>query len=163
MIKCLRPAWATSATRKAYRITRHAFWADTHIFPFPRKEQCTLFIKLFQGIKCPAIGHPANGRRENSNFGTGMEIVFICDTGYELIGNITLTCNLVRDQGVWSSQKPSCRSKTLALFFFFLQLIKVKLLIIFQIITVFRHKMISFVNNHLFVKAIDMIGHNSLN
>jgi hypothetical protein len=91
-----------------------------NIFPFPRKEYCTLFIKLFQGIKCPAIGHPANGRRENSNFGTGMEIVFICDTGYELIGNITLTCNLVRDQGVWSSQKPSCRSKTLALFFFFL-------------------------------------------
>ncbi len=61
--------------------------------------------------RCPDPGTPSNARRQISDqlFRRGATIDFMCDNGYILQGNTTMTC-IGRNQ--WDSQLPTCIADT---------------------------------------------------
>ncbi|XP_078381881.1 uncharacterized protein LOC144664619 isoform X2 [Oculina patagonica] len=56
-------------------------------------------------INCGDPGTPSNGQKLGSRYWTGESVLFICQTGYHLIGPTTRTC---MRSGSWSGIKPSC-------------------------------------------------------
>ena len=68
----------------------------------------TIVIKT----ECTNLSTPANGRIESCSsgrIGVGFEggtCIFICNTGFELIGSNTRTC---RSNGSWSGSDVLCR------------------------------------------------------
>ena len=67
---------------------------------------CFLFI-----LVCPLLTAPSNGMFSCSLGGdgvpsTGDTCTFTCNTGYELTGNHTRTC---QSDGSWSDSVPMCR------------------------------------------------------
>ncbi|XP_053715495.1 sushi, von Willebrand factor type A, EGF and pentraxin domain-containing protein 1 isoform X1 [Synchiropus splendidus] len=58
-------------------------------------------------VKCDNPGSPEFGHREGSNFMAGSEVVFGCDTGYELIGSSRQHC---LETGNWDDAVPFCKA-----------------------------------------------------
>ncbi|CAJ1086014.1 sushi%2C von Willebrand factor type A, EGF and pentraxin domain-containing protein 1 [Xyrichtys novacula] len=58
-------------------------------------------------VKCENPGSPEFGHREGSSFLMGSEVVFGCDTGYELTGSTRLRC---LETGSWDAAAPYCRA-----------------------------------------------------
>uniref|UniRef100_A0A8C6Z6W7 Sushi domain containing 2 n=1 Tax=Nothoprocta perdicaria TaxID=30464 RepID=A0A8C6Z6W7_NOTPE len=63
-------------------------------------------------ISCGWLDHPANGRKEGTNYLSGSAIHFICNQGYELTGSKQRICEAT---GVWSGATPSCILRTVIL------------------------------------------------
>lgn len=61
-------------------------------------------------VKCENPGAPEFGHREGSNFLMGGEVVFGCESGYELIGSARLYC---LETGSWDNLVPYCRGERL--------------------------------------------------
>ncbi|XP_035669063.1 sushi, von Willebrand factor type A, EGF and pentraxin domain-containing protein 1-like [Branchiostoma floridae] len=70
-------------------------WSNT--IPTCGRRQCPVLTATANGVRTPATG---------SNFYTDM-ITFTCDTGYQLNGVSTLTCQA---DGTWSGNVPICTS-----------------------------------------------------
>ncbi|XP_035669071.1 P-selectin-like [Branchiostoma floridae] len=70
-------------------------WSNT--IPTCGRRQCPVLTATANGVRTPATG---------SNFYTDM-ITFTCDTGYQLNGVSTLTCQA---DGTWSGNAPTCTS-----------------------------------------------------
>jgi hypothetical protein len=57
---------------------------------------------------CGNPGAPAYGTLHGSSYEFGRSVLFKCNTGYVLIGEVTLTCGA---NGDWDHAKPKCQSK----------------------------------------------------
>ncbi|KAM8746660.1 sushi, von Willebrand factor type A, EGF and pentraxin domain-containing protein 1 isoform 1-T1 [Acanthopagrus schlegelii] len=58
-------------------------------------------------VKCENPGSPDFGHRDGSNFLMGGEVVFGCQSGYELVGSTRLRC---LETGSWDDAVPYCRA-----------------------------------------------------
>jgi len=66
------------------------------------------FLKIvFTDIRCDILSMPSNGRISCSSgtVGVGDTCSFTCNTGYELTGSDTRTC---QSNGSWSGSKSTC-------------------------------------------------------
>ena len=67
---------------------------------------CKQYIYIFTGIpaECPDLTDPDNG---NVNFNTqeGSTATYTCNTGYQLHGASSRTC---QSDGTWSDSSPTC-------------------------------------------------------
>ena len=65
---------------------------------------CLFFFTV--GIeKCKDPGIPRNGARRGDQFFHKARVVFLCNKGFTLDGNNSITCQ----EGEWSSNLPYCR------------------------------------------------------
>eukprot|EP00058_Branchiostoma_floridae_P004385 XP_002589873.1 hypothetical protein BRAFLDRAFT_235843 [Branchiostoma floridae] len=58
-------------------------------------------------VQCPALQSPTNGGSSGSNYYQDV-MSFTCDSGYELDGSATITCEADR---TWTDSAPSCPRK----------------------------------------------------
>ena len=60
----------------------------------------------FVVVDCGTLNDPPNGQaRHTAGTGFGQTATYSCNTGYNLVGNSTRTCQAT---GVWSGSAPSC-------------------------------------------------------
>ena len=53
---------------------------------------------------CEELQNPTNGQVSMTGQSTGSTATYTCDSGYELIGDDTRTC----EDGVWTGEEPTC-------------------------------------------------------
>ena len=58
--------------------------------------------------KCPELLAPANGRVTWTGLTAGHTSTYTCDSGSQLVGQVTRTCS---KNGEWSGNPPACKSK----------------------------------------------------
>ena len=65
-----------------------------------------MYILLLTAVDCGTLTDPANGS-VNHTAGTTFRqtATYSCDTGYNLVGDSTRTCNAT---GQWSGRAPTC-------------------------------------------------------
>ena len=61
-------------------------------------------------VTCSVLPIPTNGRRSSSQRNYNVTVSFSCNTGYNLRGNSSRTC---QSTGQWSGTQPTCDSKLL--------------------------------------------------
>ena len=65
-----------------------------------------LFL-FFTAVNCGTPSSPANGQVSHTSGTTfGQTATYSCDTGYDLMGDNTRTC---QSTGVWSGSEPTCQ------------------------------------------------------
>ena len=64
---------------------------------------CILHI-ISTEILCEELQNPTNGQVSMTGQSIGSIATYTCDSGYELIGDDTRTC----EDGVWTGQEPTC-------------------------------------------------------
>ena len=58
-------------------------------------------------MDCGTLTNPANGQVSHTGATTlGLTVTYSCDTGYNLVGDSTRTCQATR---VWSGSVPTCQ------------------------------------------------------
>ena len=58
---------------------------------------------------CPSLGELMNGRIVTTEvLSTGVEAIYECNKGYDIIGNVTRIC---LEDGTWSGAAPVCKIK----------------------------------------------------
>ncbi len=77
-------------------------------------------------VRCPRLSQPRNGIHTGSRFRLDEEVVYQCNRGYSLVwpdaeedddvteqesGVIQCILDEETNEGMWSAQPPSCRSK----------------------------------------------------
>eukprot|EP00117_Sycon_ciliatum_P031397 scpid3721/ scgid0121/ Sushi, von Willebrand factor type A, EGF and pentraxin domain-containing protein 1; CCP module-containing protein 22; Polydom; Selectin-like osteoblast-derived protein; Serologically defined breast cancer antigen NY-BR-38 len=55
--------------------------------------------------RCPDPGTPTNGRRDGDNFAVEQTVLYVCDSGYRLVGADRPVC---LPTGQWSEELPTC-------------------------------------------------------
>ena len=66
-----------------------------------------MFMFLLE-IQCGNPGTPTNGQRQGSDFSFEATVTFSCNSGYELNGEESITCEATGD---WSHPRPKCDCK----------------------------------------------------
>ena len=66
---------------------------------------------MFILVDCGDPGTPDNGSRNLTDTLEGSNVTYSCDSGFELIGNRTQTCELTPNGTFWSSERPRCICK----------------------------------------------------
>ena len=62
---------------------------------------------ILTAVDCGPLTHPANGQVTHSAGTTlGQTATYSCNTGYNLVGNSTRTCQAI---GNWSERAPTCQ------------------------------------------------------
>ena len=64
-----------------------------------------LYYNKLYFIVCDALSNPVNGHVRNTMTGVGDSATYYCDYGYDLIGDVTVRCQL---NGNWSGSPPTC-------------------------------------------------------
>ena len=76
----------------------------------PKIMQPVMNIHIFYlstAVNCGALNNPANGRVSHTAGTTfGQTATYSCNTGYNLVGNSTQTCQAT---GVWFGSAPTCQ------------------------------------------------------
>ncbi|ELU03526.1 hypothetical protein CAPTEDRAFT_78846, partial [Capitella teleta] len=62
-------------------------------------------VPVCQIVSCETPDVPAHGASLGSNFEYRASVVYTCDSGYNLVGEGTITC---LESGQWSASAPSC-------------------------------------------------------
>ena len=63
---------------------------------------------LLTAVNCGTLNNPANGQVSHTGRTTYRQTAtYSCDTGYNLVGDSTRTCQATR---VWSGSEPTCQS-----------------------------------------------------
>ena len=62
-------------------------------------------------MSCGTLSNPANGRVGHTATTFGRTATYSCNTGYNLVGGITRTCQAT---GVWSGSAPTCQGMLLS-------------------------------------------------
>ena len=58
---------------------------------------------------CGDPGSPGNGSRNLTSSQLGGNVMYLCNTGYQLVGEETLFCQQdAQGSAVWSGRAPSC-------------------------------------------------------
>ena len=66
-----------------------------------------VFFSLATGLDCGPLTDPANGQVDDTaGTGLGQIATYSCDTGYNLVGDSTRTCQA---RGNWSGNAPTCQ------------------------------------------------------
>ena len=68
-------------------------------------EQWTELSLVCELVNCGNPGSPSNGQAISNIFTFGSSVEFQCNTGHELIGNISTFCN---ENGEWNASLPNC-------------------------------------------------------
>ena len=63
---------------------------------------------MFLAVQCPALSDPENGAVSTTGTGVGDTATYTCNSGYELSGSDTRTC---QSNGEWSGSAPTCEGK----------------------------------------------------
>ena len=69
----------------------------------------TSLYYVFTVVDCGVIGAPENGEITLNGTTFDSEATYECDEGFELVGNVTRTCEAT---GNWSGEEPVCERKT---------------------------------------------------
>ena len=59
-------------------------------------------------IQCPALSDPENGACTTTGTGVGDTATYTCNSGFEISGSDTRTC---QSNGDWSGSAPTCEGK----------------------------------------------------
>ena len=78
-----------------------ALWSDTVI---TKKLILTIIVQ------CSTLSDPSNGRVSQQGNNPGDRASYTCNSGYELVGQSTRTC---QNNGQWSGDAPTCQSKAI--------------------------------------------------
>ena len=79
-------------------------------------------ISLFStAVSCGALSNPTNGQVSTTGTTFGETATYSCDTGYNLDGGSTRTCEASGATGVWSGSAPTCQRMLL----FFIEFVKI--------------------------------------
>ena len=62
-------------------------------------------VSLFSVVDCGSLTDPVNGQVNTNGTTFGETAIYSCDTGYNLVGNNTRTCQAT---GQWSGNEPTC-------------------------------------------------------
>ncbi len=64
-------------------------------------------------ILCDTPSDPFNGKVNLNvqNLTVGAVVAFLCDPGYSLVGNVSITCEQEGVVGMWSNDVPTCDGK----------------------------------------------------
>ena len=65
---------------------------------------------FFTVVDCGALINPANGLVSHSGTTFGQAATYSCNTGYNLVGNNTRTCQATR---MWTGSVPTCQGRLL--------------------------------------------------
>ena len=57
-------------------------------------------------VACPVLSHPKNWKVFTTGVSVTDTATFTCSTGYELVGDSTLTC---QSDGTWDNPTPVCQ------------------------------------------------------
>ena len=60
-------------------------------------------------VRCPSLPDPTNGRVNVQGNRPGNRASYTCNSGYELVGQSTRTC---QNNGQWSGDAPTCESNS---------------------------------------------------
>ena len=60
---------------------------------------------LFLAIDCGVLENPTNGEVITGGTTLGLSVTYTCNSGYELVGDATRTCE---SNGLWSNSEPTC-------------------------------------------------------
>ena len=73
---------------------------------------CTLYIYIHIStvVDCNALPDPTNGQVSITGTTFGETATYSCNTGYNLVGDNTRTCQA---DGMWSGSEPTCQSMML--------------------------------------------------
>ena len=64
------------------------------------------FLSL-TAVDCGSLTDPANGQVDHTaGTSLGQTTIYSCNTGYNLVGDSTRTCNAT---GIWSGNAPTCQ------------------------------------------------------
>ena len=66
-------------------------------------------VPICNPINCSDPGVPLNGHRIGENFTFSSSVMYMCSTGYNLIGHSALTC---KGNGSWDGPVPTCETVT---------------------------------------------------
>lgn len=87
--------------------------------PVCQSKSCTSSFHIFNNeysptlrgkvVSCETPDVPAHGASLGSNFEYRGSVVYTCDSGYNLVGEGTITC---LESGQWSASAPSCERNT---------------------------------------------------
>ena len=67
-----------------------------------------MYSSLLTAVNCGTLINPVNGQVSHTAGTTfGQTANYSCNTGYNLVGNSTRTCQAA---GVWSGSAPTCQS-----------------------------------------------------
>ena len=70
-------------------------------------QVCNINILYLTVVDCGALSDPANGRVNNTAGTTyGQTATYSCNTGYDLVGDATHTC---QSTGLWTGSAPTCQ------------------------------------------------------
>ena len=64
-----------------------------------------VFILPSTAVDCDTLSDPANGQVSTSGTTFGETATYSCNTGYNLVGDNTRTCQA---DGMWSGSAPTC-------------------------------------------------------
>ena len=68
---------------------------------------------LSTAVNCGTLANPANGQVSHTAGTFGRTSTYICNTGYNLVGGSTRTCQAT---GVWSGSAPTCQGISLYMY-----------------------------------------------
>ena len=66
-----------------------------------------VYILLSTVVNCGTLNNPTNGQVTTTGTTFGQNATYSCNTGYNLMGSSTRTC---QSTGVWSGDVPTCQS-----------------------------------------------------
>ena len=66
----------------------------------------TLLVFLSTAVDCGTLPNPVNGQVSTTGTTLGQTATYSCNTGYNLIGGSTRTCQAT---GAWSGSPPTCQ------------------------------------------------------
>ena len=76
-----------------------------------QQASCNVPAPFFIAVNCSTLNNPANGQVSHTAGTTfGQTATYSCDTGYNLVGDSTRTCQAT---GVWSESEPTCQGMQL--------------------------------------------------
>ena len=85
---------------------------NVRVSHYPEYHVCSslILIAWIILVRCSNLPNPSNGRVDQQGDRPGDRASYICNSGYELVGQSTRFC---QNNGQWSGEAPTCESKSI--------------------------------------------------
>ena len=102
---------------KIEHFLRHCFVFLLHLFVLKnvRNYYCSHYY-AFALVDCGDPGTLVNGSRSFKDTLEGSIVIYTCNDGFELVGNVTQICELTLDGPFWSFTRPRCKRMVITIF-----------------------------------------------